>query len=217
LFDNQPLHPLLLSRVEDASKIQDPRANLTECLRAGFYVLEMQELAAAAQPTQIGSRVNSGAFHPVDIQFQTIKMTALDRASRFVQVIPSGLDEMAGPVGAASLALNALFQPGAGNLVRLISQGQVWRYPKTARRAASSRGSRDWRAGLFMLPERSGESRDGSPSKQDPGWDCRDGLHRTGAPRGLAAQQHRRVLLVEAVERSVKEGRWARVEIVEKG
>jgi predicted NBD/HSP70 family sugar kinase len=72
----------------------------------------------------IGGRL-SRAERYVQAAYETIKMTALDRASRFVQVIPSELDETAGPVGAASLALNALFQPGAGNLLRLIQQGQV--------------------------------------------------------------------------------------------
>lgn len=48
-----------------------------------------------------------------------IRISALDKASRYVQVERSELGELAGPLGAATLILNALFEPGGRSILQL--------------------------------------------------------------------------------------------------
>lgn len=66
--------------------------------------------------------------------YRMIKISALDRASRFVQVERSEMGEVSGPLGAATLALNALFDPGVQNLYHQVSRGVEKRAPKTVSR-----------------------------------------------------------------------------------
>lgn len=66
----------------------------------------------------IGGKLSEADMY-LQAAFRMIKIAALDRASRFVQVERSELDELAGPLGAATLALNAVFEPGERNLLQL--------------------------------------------------------------------------------------------------
>lgn len=56
----------------------------------------------------------------LDAARRTIKMRALEKASRIVTLLPSQLDHLAGARGAATMVLNALFESPEKNLLALV-------------------------------------------------------------------------------------------------
>lgn len=55
----------------------------------------------------------------LDAARRTIKMRALEKASRIVTLLPSQLDHLSGARGAATMVLNALFESPEKNLLAL--------------------------------------------------------------------------------------------------